>query len=92
MSNFPSVTPTEARAAAASYGWSVVPHDNGGFFAQSGEHRMIVVFNEDGSFRRAHVREGRDGMDMTLLGGAVVGALAQYGRPRSPAISEEQNA
>lgn len=84
-----TLTPEQARAAATSYGWSVLPHDNGGFFAQSGQHRMIVDFNEDGSFRCAHVREGRDGMDQALMEGAVVGEFAMRGRPVS---GEEKNA
>lgn len=83
----PRLTPTQARAAADGYGWSVLPHDNGGFFAQSGEYRMIVVFNDDGSFRCAHVRKGRDGMDMDLMEGAVVGEFAMHGRP----VGSEEN-
>ncbi|MFM9616838.1 hypothetical protein ACKI14_02610 [Streptomyces turgidiscabies] len=81
----PRLTPTQALAAATAYGWSVLPHDHGGFFAQVGQHQMVVAFNEDGSFRHAQVRE-RDGeVPLFLEEGTVVFAFTQYGRP---AISE----
>jgi hypothetical protein len=95
MTNFectttPALTSDQARAAATSYGWSVLPHDNGGFFAQRGQHRMIVTFAEDGSFRQAEAREGRDGFAVLLMEGAVVGELAMRGAtPERPAGSEE---
>lgn len=81
MSNFlytaPSVlTPDLARATAAAYGWRVLPHDNGGFFAQRGQAEMTVTFAEDGSFRHADVREGRSGFPLFLMEGAVLGELA----------------
>jgi hypothetical protein len=85
------LTPDQARAAAKGYGWSVLPHDNGGFFAQRGQHRMIVTFAEDGSFRHAEVREGRDGFAVSLLEGDVVGQLAMRGAtPERPTGSEEK--
>ena len=82
----PTLTPTQALAAATSYGWTVLPHDNGGFFAQSGGNQMVVVFNEDGSFRHAQVREPDAEVPLFLEEGTVVFAFMQYGRP---AISEE---
>lgn len=88
----PVLTPTQALAAATGYNWSVTPHDNGGFFAQSGEHRMIVTFAPDGSFRHANVRKGFDGMAMMLLEGDVIGALARHGSPERPVTSKEQPA
>lgn len=86
----PALTSTQARAAATAYGWSVLPHDNGGFFAQCGQHRMIVTFAPDGSFRAADVREGRDEMAMALMEEAVVGELARRGNPLRPVGSEEK--
>lgn len=85
----PRLTPDQAHAAATAYGWSVLPHDNGGFFAQRGEYRMIVTFAPDGSFRCAQVRKGFDGMAMMLTEGDVVGAFARHGSPQRPAGSEE---
>jgi hypothetical protein len=93
MSDFtidPSLTSELAREAAAAYGWSVLPHDNGGFFARRGHHRMIVTFDECGVFRYASVREGLDGSDESLMEGAVVGALAMYGA--GPVRSGEESA
>ena len=75
----PTLTPEQARAAATGYGWSLFPHDNGGFHAQRGPHQMIVTFDEYRVFRTATVREGRDGLEMILAEGAVVGALARFG-------------
>lgn len=79
MSNFATLTPELARAAATEYGWSVVPHDNGGFFAGRGPHRMIVTFNEHGAFVHASVCEGIDGFQVALIEGAVIGELAVRG-------------
>lgn len=76
------LTPEQARAAAEAYGWSVLPHDNGGFFAQRGEYRMIVTFDERGTFRHASVCEGLDGFPLSLLGGAVIAQLAVCGAGR----------
>jgi hypothetical protein len=75
------LTPDQALAAATAYGWSVLPHDNGGFFAQSGEHQVVVAFNEDRSFRHGQVREGGDGIALFLEEGTVVFAFMQHGRP-----------
>ncbi|MFK0140700.1 hypothetical protein [Streptomyces murinus] len=89
----PTLTPDQARAAAASYGWSVLPHDNGGFSAQCGQWRMIVTFAEDGSFRHASVKEGRDGFEASLMENSVVDALAMRGTaPERPTSSEEKTA
>lgn len=81
----PRLTPVQALAAATAYGWSVLPHDNGGFFAQADRNQMVVAFNEDGSFRHAQVREGSSEVPLFLEEGTVVYAFMQYGRP---AISE----
>lgn len=86
----PALTSTQARAAAAAYGWSVLPHDNGGFFAQCGQHRMVVTFAPDGSFRAADVREERNEVAMALMEGAVVGELARRGNALRPVGSEEK--
>jgi hypothetical protein len=80
----PVLTPTQALAAATAYGWSVLPHDNGGFFAQRGEYRMIVVFNEDRTFRAAHVQRGRGGTMTLVPEDFVVGRFARHGRPLPP--------
>lgn len=80
----PVLTPTQALAAATGYGWSVLPHDNGGFFAQSGEHRMTVVFNDDRTFRAAHVRRGFSGTMTSVPERLVVGKFAEHGRPLLP--------
>lgn len=81
MSNFDFtiLKPEQARAAAAAYGWSVLPHDNGGFFAQRGPYQVIVTFAPDGSFRCAFVREGVNGSENSLLEGAVISELAMRG-------------
>lgn len=84
----PVLTPTQALAAATGYGWSVMPHDNGGFFAQSGEHCMTVVFNDDRTFRCADIRQG-NGMLVMVPEGDVVGRFARHGRTLRPAGSEE---
>lgn len=39
MNNFTTLTPERARAAATEYGWSVLPHDNGGFWRGAGPVR-----------------------------------------------------
>jgi hypothetical protein len=80
-----------ARAAAAEYGWSILPHDNGGFLAQRGPRQVIVTFAPDGSFRHASTQEGLNGLAEFLLEGAVVATLAQYGSER-PVSSEGNNA
>ena len=85
----PALTSKQARDAAAAYGWSVLPHDHGGFFAQRGQHCMVVTFAPDGSFRAADVRDGHDGMAMALVEGAVVGELARRGNALRPVGSEE---
>lgn len=79
----PALAPTQALAAATGYGWSVTPHDNGGFFAQSDQHQVVVAFNEDGSFRHAQVREAGAEIALFLTEETVVYALMQYGRPMS---------
>lgn len=79
----PALTPTQALAAATGYGWTVTPHDNGGLFAQHGQHQMIVAFNEDGSFRHAQVREAGDEIALFLEEGTVVATFVQHGRPVS---------
>lgn len=82
----PVLTPAQALAAATGYGWSVIPHDNGGFHAQSGGHRMTVAFNEDGTFRHADIAESQYGT-LTIVDEAwVIGRFVQHGRP---ANSEE---
>ena len=75
----PALTPEQARAAATGCGWSLYPHDNGGFHAQRGQHQMIVTFDEHRDFRTATVQEGRDGFAEMLTEDAVVGALARFG-------------
>lgn len=77
------LTPAQALAAATGYGWSVVPHDNGGFFAESGTHQMTVVFEEDRTFRCAHVRQSFNSAPVAVSEGGVVGRFAEYGRPLS---------
>ncbi|MFJ5967904.1 hypothetical protein [Streptomyces sp. NPDC093060] len=79
MSNFATLTPEQARAAATGYGWNVLPHDNGGFFAHRGPHQMIVTFAPDGSFRHASVREGANGPEQLLPEGAVIAELVMRG-------------
>ena len=82
--DFATLTPEQAHSAATGYGWSVLPHDNGGFLAQRGPHRMIVTFDEHRAFRCAHLREGVDGFEQSLTEGAVIGQLAMRGAgPRS---------
>lgn len=85
----PALTPTQALAAATGYGWSVLPHDNGGFFAQSDKHCMTVVFNEDRTFRCASIRQGADGMAAMVPEDLVVGRLARHGKPLHPTTSGE---
>ncbi|MCX5253584.1 hypothetical protein OOK27_05275 [Streptomyces canus] len=83
----PTLTPEQARAAATGYGWSLFPHDNGGFHAQRGPHQMIVTFDEHRVFRTATVQEGRDGLSRMLTEDAVVGAFARFGA--GPVRSDE---
>jgi len=85
------LTSEYARAAAAEYGWSILPHDNGGFLAQRGPRQVIVTFAPDGSFRHASTQKGLNGLAEFLLEGSVVTALAQYGSQR-PVSSEEKTA
>ncbi len=76
-----TLTPPIAFAAATFYGWSVIPHENGGFFAQHGKYRMIVTFAPDNSFRHADVRKGFNGIGMELTEGDVIDTLARHGNP-----------
>lgn len=77
----PRLTSEQVLAAARSYGWEVVPHSDGGMFAACGAHRMIVAFNEDGTFRAASIRQGLEGLALSLMKQEVLGQLAQHGRP-----------
>lgn len=86
------LTPTQALAAATGYGWSVLPHDNGGFFAQSGGRRMTVVFNDDRTFRCAYIQQGANSTLAMVPEDLVVGRFARHGKPVRPAGSEEKNA
>lgn len=80
-----ALTPDQAHAAATAYGWSVLPHDNGGFFAQLGEHCMTVVFNDDRTFRCAHIQQGANSMLAMVPEDLVIGRFAQHGRPEGRA-------
>jgi hypothetical protein len=87
------LTAVQARAAADTYGWSVLLHDNGGFLAQRGRHHLIVTFAEDGSFQHAAVREGLNGPEAFLTEGDVVPKLARHGATLArPVSGEEQSA